>query len=143
MQKSPRYSSRTRFQDIQGEVKTFKIIPITPIPKPRMVNSDRWKKRPVVEKYWKYKDALNLMAPKNINWEHLSIKFVMPIPGSWSKKKSLEMVGKPHQQTPDLDNLIKALKDCLLKQDCAVWHYEDIKKVWGVEGCIVVKICPK
>ena len=27
--------------------------PVEPVAKPRMTRSDRWKKRPVVEKYWR------------------------------------------------------------------------------------------
>jgi len=33
-------------------------IKINPLPKPRMVKSDAWRKRPCVVKYWQYKDEL-------------------------------------------------------------------------------------
>ena len=35
---------------------------IVPVAKPRMTQSDKWKKRPVVQKYWKYKDDLKLLC---------------------------------------------------------------------------------
>ena len=46
---------------------------------------------------------------------HLECEFRMPIPKSTSKKKTLEMhIGDiPHIKKPDLDNLIKFVKDCL------------------------------
>ena len=90
--------------------------------------------------YWKYADALRLLAPKNIDWEHLRIKFVMPMPKSWSRKKCIEMAGKPHKVRPDLSNILKAVEDILLKEDSHVWHYADAKKVWGVKGCIAVGV---
>ena len=37
-------------------------INIQPVAKPRMTRSDRWKKRPVVLKYWQFKDALKEKA---------------------------------------------------------------------------------
>lgn len=44
----------------------------------------------------------------------------------------------PHLPTPDLDNLIKAFKDCLMKQDSGVWYYGMMAKIWGPEGLIIV-----
>jgi Holliday junction resolvase RusA-like endonuclease len=35
------------------------------------------------------------------------------MPESWSKKKKERMNLKPHQQTPDADNLFKAFTDTL------------------------------
>ncbi len=58
------------------------------------------------------------------------------MPKSWSKKKKAEMYLKPHQSTPDLDNLIKSVKDCLLKEDSGVWWYGEMKKVWDYEGYV-------
>ncbi len=65
------------------------------------------------------------------------ITFVMPMPKSWSKRKRAEMVGQPHQQKPDLDNLIKALLDACYQDDCEVWDLR-ATKVWGEEGAISV-----
>ena len=62
---------------------------IVPVAKPRMTQSDKWKKRPVVQKYWKYKDDLKLLCflcrwqPK----DDLDVKFVLPMPKSWSERK--------------------------------------------------------
>ena len=44
----------------------------------------------------------------------LTCRFFMPIPASISKKKRAEYVGcaVPHTKKPDLDNLVKFVKDC-------------------------------
>jgi len=60
------------------------------------------------------------------------------MPQSWSKKKRAEMRGKPHQQRPDLDNLIKAFKDALCEDDSHVHTYFEMKKIWGDVGQILV-----
>ena len=44
------------------------------------------------------------------------------------------MNGMPHKKRPDLDNLIKAVKDCLLEEDSEIWLYGKMKKVWSYEG---------
>lgn len=80
---------------------------INPVPKPRMTQRDAWKKRPVVVKYHAFCDEMranHFTLPES--GAHLT--FVIPMPKSWSKKKRIEMNGKPHQQRPDVDNLIKA-----------------------------------
>ena len=85
-------------------------VEINPVPKPRMVKSDAYKKRKVVQDYWAYKDQLKFKCSclgVNDLPDVVGISFVMPMPRSWTKKKKSEMDGKPHQQRPDLDNLIK------------------------------------
>ena len=116
------------------------ILKITPVPKPRMTQSDRWKKRPCVVRYRAFADELRILAAQNnyIVKNPLSVTFVLPMPKSWSKKKKLEMDGKPHTQTPDLDNLLKAFQDVLLKDDSGVHTYKNVRKIWGIEGLIII-----
>ena len=102
-----------------------------------MTQADRWKKRPCVVRYFSWCNQLRMMRPE-VNWSPLSLKFVIEMPKSWSKKKKAEMDGKPHQSKPDLDNLIKAFKDALLKDDSKVWRYGRMMKVWGKRGLIIV-----
>src|SRR5574340_1228841 len=108
---------------------------ITPIGKPRMVRSDRWSDRPAVLQYWAYKDELNLLAHKNryTLGDTLDIIFYIPMPRTWSKKKQEAMNGKPHQQKPDADNLVKAFMDCLSGDDAGVWNIR-IRKYWSLDG---------
>lgn len=117
----------------------YRHISITPMGKPRMTRGDRTNYRGVTQRYWKYITALRIIAPKNIDWERLTITFVLPMPKSWSRKKRGEMINKPHKQTPDLDNMIKAVKDGLLKEDSHIWRYGEMKKIWGEEGVILIK----
>jgi Holliday junction resolvase RusA-like endonuclease len=113
-------------------------IDITPIPKPRMVRSDSWRKRPVVTRYWAYKDELVLKAnlAKIKLSEEVNVVFYLPMPESWSKKKKEAMNGKPHQQVPDGDNILKGLADCLCKQDNFIWKVS-YEKRWAYKGKIV------
>jgi len=115
------------------------IFKINPMGKPRMVHSDAWAHRDVVERYWVYKDMLALQA-RRVKYEigdMLYIVFYLPMPGSWSQKKRLAMNGKPHQQKPDADNLLKGFMDALLADDAKVYDVR-IRKFWGLEGSIRV-----
>lgn len=71
-----------------------------------------------------------------------SIQFVMPIAKSRSKKDHLSMPGTPHQQRPDLSNLLKAVEDAARygkpKGDQTIWSYGKLSKVWGPRGYIIV-----
>lgn len=117
------------------------IFPVNPFSKPRMTQSDKWKKRPVVVKYHIYKEALCHYA-NMFNYkvsEELSVTFVIKMADSWSKKKKAEFEGKPHRQTPDLDNLVKAFQDCLCTQDNFVHKFKEVNKIWGHEGRIIIR----
>ena len=103
-----------------------------------MVRSDAWKQRKCVLDYWAFKDELRLKSRGLVIDDRFKITFYMPMPKSWPKKKQAEMIGKPHQQRPDLDNLVKAFQDCLLKEDSQIWHIE-AKKIWSDKGAIEVE----
>lgn len=109
---------------------------IVPIPKPRMTRRDTWAKRPAVLRYRAFKDEVRLKGLTLPEFGY-HVTFVIPMPKSWSKKKRAEMNGKPHQQTPDKDNLEKALLDALHTDDSHVWDGR-VTKVWGEVGQIIV-----
>ena len=48
------------------------------------------------------------------------------------------MGGKPHQQTPDLDNLVKGLADSVYDEDSGIYDFR-ATKLWGREGAIILK----
>jgi Holliday junction resolvase RusA-like endonuclease len=110
-------------------------IPIIPCAKPRMTVGDRWKSRPIVEKYWRFKDELRLLCPDLVLPGSYQVEFTFPMPQSWSQKKKVAYDGQPHQSRPDLDNLLKALNDCLMDEDSYIWDVR-ATKIWGQEGCI-------
>ena len=112
------------------------IYPIAPCAKPRMTQSDKWKKRKCTSAYWKFKDAVKKLRVR-VPESHSHIIFILPMPKSWSEKKKAEMEGKPHQQTPDKDNLEKGLLDAVFGQDCHVWDSR-VSKKWGESGAIII-----
>lgn len=114
---------------------------INPTPKPRMTQSDRWNKRPCVMRYWSYKDYLQHEANKSgfTLGPAFKMTFYISMPATWSKAKKTAMLGKPHQQKPDIDNLVKGVMDSLLPDnDSGVW-YQQISKVWALEGAIKIE----
>ncbi|CAB4161376.1 Rus Holliday junction resolvase [uncultured Caudovirales phage] len=115
-------------------------ISISPVAKPRMTQSDKWKGRECVLKYWAYKD--NLTSLCNLNkfklGNEFEVNFFIKMPESWSKRKKEKMNGKPHQSKPDKNNLTKALEDCLLGDDSGVWHTIETKR-WAEEGSIHIR----
>ena len=103
-----------------------------------MTQRDKWSKRPCVMKYWAFKDALVAMTnlKQFVLEDRYGVFFYIEMPKSWSKKKRALMIGQPHQQKPDLDNLLKSVNDCLKKEDASIYEIE-ASKAWWDEGKIV------
>ena len=115
------------------------LLDIIPVPKPRQTRADKWKKRPSVLRYRAFADELRLKLPRDFDFNGYAICFFMPMPKSWSKKKKAEMLGTPHIQTPDLDNLLKSLLDAHMGQDCGVHTLVAVWKRWAEVGCIQIQ----
>ena len=62
----------------------------------------------------------------------------MPMPKSWSGKKQKEMDRQPHQQKPDLDNLLKGLGDAVYDDDSGI-HQIEARKIWGKQGMLIIE----
>lgn len=115
-------------------------ISINPVGKPRQTQSDRWKKRPVVMRYRAYADELREKWSQETEEavpDSLFLIFQIPMPGSWSAKKKAAMMGTPHQQKPDIDNLVKAFLDALCEDDSYVWRVVAVKQ-WAYTGSIEI-----
>lgn len=110
---------------------------ITPCPKPRMVRSDKWRKRPCVMRYWAFCDHVRVERVE-LPLFGAKIVFRLPMPDSWSVSKRVKMDGQPHQQRPDLSNILKALEDACYGEDSAIWLYSGIAKYWGYKGAIEI-----
>ena len=108
---------------------------IAPCPKPRMTQSDKWKKRPPVLKYRAFAEKCRLSNMRLS--DSVSVVFTLSMPKSWSQKKRELMLGKPHTQKPDIDNLVKALLDANFKEDSQI-HTIQAHKRWGVSGTIEI-----
>lgn len=119
----------------------FFFFQLVPVPKPRMTRRDKWDVRTVVMRYRAYKDELRLQAEQMQVplANRLVITFHMPCAPSWSNKKAKSLEGEPHQQTPDIDNLLKGYLDALYEQDCAVYEVH-AKKIWKEKPGILVQV---
>jgi Holliday junction resolvase RusA-like endonuclease len=112
------------------------ILDINPVPKPRQTRADKWKQRPSVLRYRAFADELRLKLPRDFDFNGKSIVFTLEMPKSWSKKKKAQMDATPHEQTPDLDNLLKALLDAHMSDDSCISLIGRLEKVWGYQGSI-------
>lgn len=68
--------------------------------------------------------------------------FNFAMPKSWSKKKKLEMLGQPHTQRPDVDNLVKvidALNGLAFDDDSQIYESHEIK-LWANDGATRIYI---
>jgi Holliday junction resolvase RusA-like endonuclease len=115
---------------------------IAPVSKPRMVRSDKWKKRTVTDSYWAFKGELklraNLQGLETLPSELNTVAFIVSMPESWSEKKKKEHDGMPHTQRPDLDNFLKGLQDCLCTEDSHIWKISNLIKIWGRQGQLII-----
>jgi Holliday junction resolvase RusA-like endonuclease len=136
--------------DTSREYYLFDVIPMGAV---RMTQSDRWKTNPShpdpkkrqrksVASYFAFKSVLKLQA-NLMNYkltDVLDAVYFIPMPDSWSNKKKEQMNGMPCHSKPDLDNITKAVKDCLLEEDSGVW-YEKAEKRWAYKGSIILYQC--
>jgi Holliday junction resolvase RusA-like endonuclease len=99
-----------------------------------MTRADAWKKRKVVLEYWRFKDEVR--AAGLILSDSPVLVFEIPMPESWSKKKRAGLLGKPHKQKPDIDNLVKAVFDSVFEDDAHIWRVSAIK-IWAERGAIL------
>lgn len=117
--------------------------PVAPVPKPRQTKADVWKERPRVVRYRIFADRMRAIAAKHrftFPDAGAALAFYLEMPASWSKKKKVAMHGQPHQQTPDVDNLAKAVMDALCAQDCTVWRLESLTKFWSDTPQVVITV---
>ncbi len=111
------------------------IYKITPTPEPRMTKSDRWKQRPCVMQYRAFCDECRAARAVVDPGDH--VIFYLPMPGSWSGRKMMRMIGTPHLSKPDVDNLLKALLDAFHVNDSHIWDVR-ATKVWARTGAIEI-----
>jgi hypothetical protein len=95
---------------------------VEPIGKPRMTQRDKWMKRPPVVRYHLFSHAIKYCAEEveYVITDTLSLTFIISMPKSWSNKKK------------------KAFKDCLCEDDSFIHTYQNVRKIWGEKGCILI-----
>jgi Holliday junction resolvase RusA-like endonuclease len=108
--------------------------------KPRQTRSDRWKKRPEVERYRLWADEARLAATgspltkiKDETVLAIYAFFHFPLRESWSAAKKEAHYGRLHQAAPDVDNCLKATADALFGEDKTIPIMHGVK-LWCVEG---------
>lgn len=112
---------------------------IDPIGAPRQSRRDKWDPTQAIIRYRAWKDEMK-KAVAEAGWTLgpvLDVEFRFGIPDRWSRRKKAAMLGRPHQQRPDVDNCCKALMDLEGKEDGYV-HTIKAKKVWAEGGAIVI-----
>jgi Holliday junction resolvase RusA-like endonuclease len=112
----------------------WKSYPITPVPKPRQTRSDRWKKRPCVMRYRAFADKCKLLIGVDGLKTGDHVRFWLPMPKSWSAQERADACGEPHEGKPDLDNMLKALMDALVKKDEKISCFGGVVKRWAPTG---------
>ena len=147
-QGSENFVSKDKY--ILDHSKRFYLFDVIPIGAPRMTQSDKWKinpnhpdpnkrQRKAVTQYFAFKTLLQLQS-KELNFElsnTLDAVYLIPMPNSWSNKKKERMNGLPCEVKPDTDNITKAIKDTLRKNDSDIW-YEKAEKRWAYNGSIIM-----
>ena len=113
------------------------IYPIEPCPKPRMTQRDKWRKRPCVLRYHRFKDQCRVRRVKLP--QPCRVIFHMPMPRRWTDAERRAMDGMPHTVKPDIDNLTKGLLDAVLKEDSHIWSVRTEKRWSLTPGIEIVK----
>ncbi len=83
-----------------------------------------------LEKYNKYKIDLKAIANSQkftLPCQGAYIRFYIPCPPSWSKKKKALYHNTLHSSRPDLDNCLKAFFDSLFTEDKIIGHIQASK----------------
>ncbi len=113
---------------------------VNPTPKPRMTQRDVWAKRPCVLRYRSFCDQLRNHAEEQgfTLPERFAIRFWVPMPKSWSEARKHQMLHEPHQQKPDLSNLLKAVEDALLDEDERIYEVHATKR-WAAVGAVEIE----
>lgn len=125
-----------RFSGPDDGIPVRQIIPVTPAPKPRMSQSDKWKKRPSVLRYRAFCDEIRLLGAKLPQTYKLT--FLIPMPASWTEAEKASAAGTPHLQRPDASNLAKATEDALVAEDSVLWRIS-ADKLWSYNSAIVIE----
>lgn len=106
-------------------------IPGDPVGKPRQTRSDKWKKRPCVMRYRSWADIARASVPKCTDlgvYREISFTAWIGFPKSYSKKRRALLASSPHLETPDGDNILKAILDSLFPEDKRIWKFSGEKR---------------
>lgn len=126
-----------------GEYPLYQI-DVCPCPAPRQTRSDQYRVRPAVARYRLFRDLVRAEW-RECKWigpaDYMEVTFWIPMPKTWSQKKKDQMVFRPHQGKPDLDNLAKGFWDAIYRdEDDSHIYHAVLSKYWAPgPGCIHVR----
>lgn len=106
--------------------------------------TDFLNRRNSIRRYFEYKRALREEATRRhfvIPEENIWLKFYVPMPKSWRKKKRQQLLFEQKKSAPDIDNYVKGFIDGLLTEDKRLSDYR-ASKFWcdGETGFIEVHV---
>ncbi len=109
-------------------------IPVVMMGKPRMTRRDVWLNppRPAIAKYRILQADIEefTLKSKYTLPDAFTVDIYLPMSESWSNKRKAALNGTYHQFKPDVDNVLKALMDCMKKNDETVCDVH-IRKFWS------------
>lgn len=113
---------------------------VDPMGAPRMTQRDRWKKRPIVLRYFAYRDRIRaVVGDVPVVPASMFMQFYMTPPESWSKKKKAASYGQLARSGYDIDNMIKGVLDTLFLNDSGV-AFVQATKLWSEQPKIVITL---
>lgn len=131
------------------------ILDIEPIGAVRTTQKQMWADKRY-KKYMNWKETVRILwtaellkhgyVPETVKFSVIeSIDFIMTVPfGAKLSKKQMEerksRVDTPHTMKPDIDNMIKAFMDAVMKEDSHVHTIGMTRKTWGLHGHIKVVV---
>lgn len=114
---------------------------IDPMSAPTMTAADKYNKRPIVSRYFGYRNQIrcqaNLKGLRDLPGCIDSLIFNIPMPGFWSKRKKNEMRGQNHTTRPDIDNILRGVMN-VFGEDSHIHTIRNLQKIWSDTGSIVL-----
>lgn len=110
--------------------------------KPRQTRRDKHSPSKAVQRYRNWADEVRLRKVPEAMGSCNRVTFMVPMPRTWTPVRKQRAAYTPHTQTPDLDNMVKALLDaCMPDGDQTVWSVW-ATKLWSWEPLIIVEAFP-
>lgn len=119
-------------------------VPGDAVAKPRMTQSDKWKKRPSVVKYRSWSDLVGACCSRAIgrrfagtvlrSYFRIRVICYFQMPRSWNEKTKASKKGCPHDLKPDADNILKGCVDSLFPTGDSQIYDMHITKLWADDG---------